>query len=154
MKVAIIGSGISGLSAAWALKDRAEVTLFEARERIGGHSCTMDIDYDGTPISVDVGFIVYNAINYPNLIALFEHLGPPIRKASLRGSGTFSNLPFINSGVPYCGLTILPAKSWKLERFTMQRLATGSTGTALHRAFGRTTSCLWARRSGQPLKPR
>lgn len=75
MKVAIIGSGISGLSAAWALKDVAQVTVFEKRTRIGGHSCTMDVDYDGTPISVDVGFIVYNATNYPNLIALFDHLG-------------------------------------------------------------------------------
>jgi len=112
VKIAIIGSGISGLSAAWALKDHAEVTVFESRARVGGHSCTMDIDYDGTPISVDVGFIVYNATNYPNLIALFEHLGgPPIRKASLRGSGTFSSLPFIGFGAPYCALTILPAKS-------------------------------------------
>lgn len=75
MKVAVIGSGISGLSAAWALRDVADVTLFEKRERIGGHSCTIDIDYDGTPVSVDVGFIVYNALNYPNLIALFDHLG-------------------------------------------------------------------------------
>jgi len=74
MKVAIIGSGISGLSAAWALKDVADVHVFEKRGRIGGHSCTMDVDYDGTTISVDVGFIVYNATNYPNLIALFDHL--------------------------------------------------------------------------------
>lgn len=75
MKVAVIGSGISGLSAAWALRDTADVTVFEKRSRIGGHSCTMDVDYDGTQISVDVGFIVYNASNYPNLIALFKALG-------------------------------------------------------------------------------
>ena len=74
MKIAVIGSGISGLVAAWALKDTADVTVFEKRDRIGGHSCTMDIDYDGAPLSVDIGFIVYNAGNYPNLIALFEHL--------------------------------------------------------------------------------
>ena len=73
MKIAIIGSGISGLSAAWALKDKADVQLFEKRNRIGGHSCTMDVDYDGVSIPVDVGFIVYNATNYPNLIALFEY---------------------------------------------------------------------------------
>ncbi len=75
MKVAIIGSGISGLAAAFALKDSADITMFEKRARIGGHSCTRTVDYDGTPINVDVGFIVYNATNYPNLIALFEHLG-------------------------------------------------------------------------------
>ena len=72
--IAVIGSGISGLSAAWALRENAEVTLFEARERIGGHSHTMTLDYDGTPLDVDVGFIVYNGLNYPNLIALFEAL--------------------------------------------------------------------------------
>ena len=75
MKIAVIGSGISGLIAAWALKDVADVTVFEKRERIGGHSCTKDIDYNGTPLSVDIGFIVYNATNYPNLIAMFDHLG-------------------------------------------------------------------------------
>lgn len=74
-RIAIIGSGISGLGAAYALKDTADVTLFEARARLGGHSCTLDVDYDGTPVPVDVGFIVYNALNYPNLIALFQALG-------------------------------------------------------------------------------
>ena len=75
MKIAIVGSGISGLSAAYMLKDTADVTVFEKRGRPGGHSCTRTVDYNGTSIHVDVGFIVYNAANYPNLIALFEHLG-------------------------------------------------------------------------------
>lgn len=74
-KIAIIGAGISGLSAAWALRNAADVTVYEARERIGGHSHTMTLDYDGQPIDVDVGFIVYNALNYPNLISLFDALG-------------------------------------------------------------------------------
>ena len=74
-RIAIIGSGISGLGAAYALKDTADITVFEANERAGGHAHTMDIDYDGTPISVDVGFIVYNALNYPNLIGFFDALG-------------------------------------------------------------------------------
>ena len=74
-KVAVVGAGISGLSAAWALRHSADVTVFEARERIGGHAHTMELDYDGQPINVDVGFIVYNALNYPNLIGLFDALG-------------------------------------------------------------------------------
>ena len=74
-KIAVIGSGISGLSAAWALRESADVTIFEARDRIGGHSHTMTLDYDGAPLDVDVGFIVYNALNYPNLIGLFDALG-------------------------------------------------------------------------------
>jgi len=73
-RIAIVGGGISGLSAAWALRHTADVTLFEARERVGGHSHTMTLDYDGKSIDVDVGFIVYNPLNYPNLIAMFDAL--------------------------------------------------------------------------------
>ena len=75
--IAVIGSGIAGNAAAWALHQYSahSVTLYEKRDRPGGHSATVDIDYDGTPIAVDTGFIVYNGRNYPNLTALFEHLG-------------------------------------------------------------------------------
>jgi predicted NAD/FAD-binding protein len=69
--VAVVGSGISGASAAWAMRDLHDVTLYEAEKRPGGHTATVDIDYDGAPISVDTGFIVYNELNYPNLTALF-----------------------------------------------------------------------------------
>ncbi|WP_084396477.1 NAD(P)/FAD-dependent oxidoreductase [Henriciella aquimarina] len=74
-KIAIIGSGISGLGAAYALKDTADVTVFEARNRPGGHAHTVSVDHDGTPIDVDVGFIVYNGLNYPNLTGFFDALG-------------------------------------------------------------------------------
>ena len=74
MKIAVVGSGITGMSAAWALRDVHDVTLFEKADKLGGHSNTVCIDYDGTKIDVDTGFIVYNALNYPNLIALFEAL--------------------------------------------------------------------------------
>jgi len=83
MKIAIIGTGISGLSAAWALLETADVTVFEKRDRIGGHSCTKTIDYDGTPLSVDVGFIVYNGRNYPNLIGLFDALNVETQPADM-----------------------------------------------------------------------
>lgn len=74
-KIAVIGSGISGLSAAWALKDVADVTLFEASNRFGGHARTETISYDGKKIDVDVGFIVCNPLNYPNFMNFMEHLG-------------------------------------------------------------------------------
>jgi hypothetical protein len=74
-RIAVVGSGISGASAAWALSGRHEVTLFEAEARAGGHTATVDIDYDGVPVAVDTGFIVYNELNYPDLNALFAHLG-------------------------------------------------------------------------------
>lgn len=75
MRIAVIGSGISGNSAAWALCNTHDVVLYEKRDRPGGHSATADIDYDGTPMSVDTGFIVYNELNYPNFTALLDHLG-------------------------------------------------------------------------------
>lgn len=75
MKIAVIGSGISGNAAAWALHPKHQVTLYERRNRVGGHSATVDVDYDGETISVDTGFIVYNGLNYPNLTQLFDHLG-------------------------------------------------------------------------------
>ncbi|MEL6860377.1 MAG: FAD-dependent oxidoreductase [Pseudomonadota bacterium] len=74
-RIAIIGSGITGLGAAYALKDVADITVYEAGDRAGGHAHTMDLDYDGEQMSVDVGFIVYNALNYPNLIGFFDALG-------------------------------------------------------------------------------
>ena len=74
LKIAIVGSGISGASAAWALHELHDVTIYEADSRAGGHTATVDIDYQGTPVSVDTGFIVYNELNYPNLTALFAHL--------------------------------------------------------------------------------
>ena len=75
LKVAVVGSGISGASAAWALDRVHDVTLYEAADRAGGHTATVDIDYDGNPVSVDTGFIVYNTPNSPNLTALFGHFG-------------------------------------------------------------------------------
>ena len=71
LKIAVVGSGISGLSAAWLLSKRHDITLFETDRRAGGHSHTVDVA--GTP--VDTGFIVYNEQTYPNLTALFAHLG-------------------------------------------------------------------------------
>ncbi|GGK22547.1 NAD/FAD-binding protein [Salinarimonas ramus] len=75
--IAVIGSGIAGNGAAWALAAASDhaVTVYEAETRAGGHAATVDIDYDGVPIAVDTGFIVYNEPNYPNLTRLFAHLG-------------------------------------------------------------------------------
>ncbi|MBB4065009.1 NAD(P)/FAD-dependent oxidoreductase [Gellertiella hungarica] len=74
LKIAIIGSGISGASAAWALHPHHDVILYEKSSRPGGHTATADIDYNGKAISVDTGFIVYNEATYPNLAALFAEL--------------------------------------------------------------------------------
>jgi predicted NAD/FAD-binding protein len=74
-KIAVIGAGIAGLSAAWMLRDQHDVVLYEAEARPGGHADTQTVVVDGTTINVDTGFIVYNTRNYPNLTALFAELG-------------------------------------------------------------------------------
>lgn len=73
-RVAIIGSGISGLSTAWAIQDHCDVTIFERNAYIGGHTNTAIFEAPEGPTLVDTGFIVYNEPNYPNLTALFETL--------------------------------------------------------------------------------
>ena len=74
-KLAVVGSGISGLSCAWLLDGRHEVTLYEAEPRLGGHTNTVDAAGPCGSIPVDTGFIVYNEAAYPNLTAFFAHLG-------------------------------------------------------------------------------
>src|SRR5712672_680627 len=64
MRVAVIGTGIAGNAAAWALSKRYPITVYDRDIRPGGHSHTVTIDYDGTPLAVDIGFIVYNELNY------------------------------------------------------------------------------------------
>lgn len=86
LDIAVVGSGISGLSAAWLLSQRHRVTLLEADGRLGGHSNTVDTPAAGAPggqVPVDTGFIVYNEPAYPNLTALFKYLDVPTRPTEM-----------------------------------------------------------------------
>jgi predicted NAD/FAD-binding protein len=74
-RVAVVGAGISGMSAAYYLSARHEVWLFERDGRLGGHTHTVRVNDPGGPIGVDTGFIVFNERNYPNLVRLFAELG-------------------------------------------------------------------------------
>lgn len=84
MNIAVIGSGISGLSAAYFLAARHQVTLFESEGRVGGHTNTIEVPLaSGGTQPVDTGWIVYNGINYPNLTALFKELDVQTRPTSM-----------------------------------------------------------------------
>ena len=74
-KIAVLGTGVAGLSAAWLLSRAHDVTVLEQEARPGGHSNTVDVPGPDGAIAVDTGFIVYNEPAYPNLTALFDHLG-------------------------------------------------------------------------------
>ena len=75
MKIAIVGSGISGLTCAYLLNREHDITVFEKNDYVGGHTHTHEIEYDGKEFSVDSGFIVYNEWTYPNFIKLLDQLG-------------------------------------------------------------------------------
>ena len=77
MRIAVIGSGISGLASAYLLRNHAEIHLFETADRLGGHSHTVNAQFGEKTVPVDTGFIVYNPLNYPNLISLFDQLNVP-----------------------------------------------------------------------------
>lgn len=82
-KIAIVGSGISGLGAAYLLSHHHDVSVFEADNRLGGHSHTVDIDLDGHRFGIDTGFLVFNERTYPLLCRLFGHLQIPVVKSDM-----------------------------------------------------------------------
>jgi uncharacterized protein len=84
LKIAVIGTGVAGLTAAWLLSQRHDVTVYERDGRVGGHCCTVRVPCGGgTTIAVDTGFIVYNEETYPNLAALFAHLNVPTQLSDM-----------------------------------------------------------------------
>ena len=98
MKIAVIGSGISGLSAAHYLSKKHKVDLFEKENHFGGHSHTLDIDLGYKNLAVDIGFIVFNYQTYPNLINFFKENNIEIEKSDMSFSVSVNN-----SNIEYCG---------------------------------------------------
>jgi predicted NAD/FAD-binding protein len=91
MKIAVIGSGISGLSAAYFLSKKHKVDLFEQNDHFGGHSYTYDIKEEEKIVPVDLGFIVFNELTYPNLINFFNELNVPFEKSNMSFSVSIKN---------------------------------------------------------------
>ncbi len=108
MKIAIIGGGISGLTAAHLLCGEHQVTLFEANDYPGGHTNTLDVSHDGTSYAVDTGFIVFNERTYPNFIKLLERLA-------------VTSQPSVMSFSAVCETTGLQYRASNLDSFFAQR---------------------------------
>ena len=100
MKIAVIGSGISGLSAAYFLSKYHNVDLYEQSDHFGGHSYTYDIKEEDKTVPVDLGFIVFNELTYPNLINFFNELKVPFEKSNMSFSVSIkdTNIEYGGSG--------------------------------------------------------
>ncbi len=116
-KIAVAGAGISGLAAAWLLAGRHDVTLFEAETRLGGHSHT--VLANGVPI--DTGFIVYNEPAYPNLTALFGHLGVATQPSDMSFSVSLDSGRLEYAGSNLAGLFAQPGNLLRPRFWSMLR---------------------------------
>ncbi|HEY4066733.1 MAG TPA: FAD-dependent oxidoreductase [Burkholderiaceae bacterium] len=119
--IAVIGSGIAGLSAAWLLAKTQRVVLYEADGRLGGHSHTVEVERPGGPIAVDTGFIVYNEAAYPNLSALFAHLGVPTKPSQMSFAVSLDDGALEYAGTDLRGLfaqrgNLVNARFWSMLR--------------------------------------
>ena len=101
MKIAIIGTGISGMVAAWYLQQRHSITVFEANDYIGGHTHTVPIEKEGRSYAIDTGFIVFNTRTYPNFCQLLDRLGVESQESEM----SFS-VKCERTGLEYCGTSL------------------------------------------------
>jgi uncharacterized protein len=121
VRIAVIGSGISGLSAAWLLAQSHDVTLFEASDRLGGHSNTVLVAAPEGPRPVDTGFIVLNTLCYDNLIAFFECLGVPTAKSSMTFAVSLDQGRYEYSGSGAQGVFGQPSNLFNADHWRMTR---------------------------------
>ena len=117
MKIAVVGSGISGLSAAYYLSKKHHVDLFEKEDHFGGHSHTIDLSFGTKKVSVDIGFIVFNFATYPNLINFFNENDIAIEKSDMSFSVSVENSSF-----EYCGRGLKGIFSNKTNLFNIKFL--------------------------------
>jgi len=101
LRIAVVGSGVSGLTAAWLLADRHDVTVFEADARLGGHAHTVNVDFAGRPYALDTGFVVYNERNYPHFSQLLARLGVATQTSDMSFSVRSDR-----TGWEYCGRSV------------------------------------------------
>ena len=114
MKIAVVGSGISGLSAAYYLSKKNHVDLFEKEDHFGGHSHTIDLMIGTKKVPVDIGFIVFNFETYPNLINFFNENKIEIEKSNMSFSVSVqdSNFEYCGKGLSWVGERGCPASQY------------------------------------------
>ncbi|KAA5604559.1 NAD(P)-binding protein [Roseospira marina] len=121
-RIGVVGTGIAGMGAAWLLSQAHDVTVFERGDYIGGHSNTVDAPGpDGGRIPVDTGFIVYNEQTYPNLVALFQHLGVPTHDSDMSFSASLRDGGLEYAGTGLGGLLARPRNAVSLRFWAMLR---------------------------------
>ena len=121
MKIAVIGSGISGLSSAFFLSKKFKVDLFEKDDHFGGHSYTYEIKEDNKVVPVDLGFIVFNKTTYPNLINFFRDLKVPYEKSDMSFSVSIKNSNIEYSGSGFGGIFANKLNLFNLKFLNMIR---------------------------------
>lgn len=137
LRIAVVGSGISGLGAAWLLGRRHDVTLFERTRRIGGHSNTVVVPTSDGDVPVDTGFIVYNVQSYPNLVAFFAELGVATAPSNMSFAVSLEDGGYEYSGSGAAGLfgqlsNIVKPAHWRMTvgilRFFREARALAAAG--------------------------
>ncbi|MCL4113043.1 UNVERIFIED_CONTAM: hypothetical protein GTU68_049965 [Idotea baltica] len=117
--IAIIGSGITGLSAAWLLHKKYDITLFEKNDYLGGHTHTHDVIEANNNLAIDSGFIVYNEKNYPNLVGLFNQLDVKTQSTDMSFSFSLNQGEIEYAGTGLAGMfaqksNLIKPKHWRL----------------------------------------
>ncbi len=152
-RVAVIGSGISGLSAAWLISQSRPVTLYEVEDRLGGHSDT----FDWNGVGVDCGFIVYNERTYPNLTALFAHLSIATTASDMSFAVSLDGGEFEYSGGNLRGLVaqaqnVLKPRYWSMLKDILRFFREAPRDLALGGELGTLGDYLDARGYGSAFR--
>jgi len=141
-RLAIVGTGIAGLTAAWLLRDEHAVTVFEADERIGGHGHTVDVEADGARHAVDTGFMVFNEASYPLFTRLLRHLGvatdPTRLSFSVQSARTGLEYGSASIGALFAQRSNMMRPSFHRMLFDMARFAREAPGSAAETGAGPT----------------
>jgi predicted NAD/FAD-binding protein len=155
LRIAVVGGGIAGLGAAHRLAPHHRVTLFEAADRVGGHTNTVDATVGGTTYPVDTGFLVFNERTYPNLIALFESLDVPTAMSEMSFSVSVGPHDFEWCGSNLAALFAQPTNALSPRFWSMLRdiLRFNREATALARDAARAADAAvplgtWLARQG------